>query len=65
MNAIVSSRSHREQELDYFQRKKFGQLSDKVNKRIDKYHAASRTDLSISSDQQQQAQQAILIESSQ
>ena len=46
-------RSQREQELDYFQRKKFGQLSDKVIKRIEKYHAASRTDLSLSTDQQQ------------
>ncbi len=55
------SRSQREQELDYFQRKKFGQLSDKVTKRIEKYHAASRTDLSLSTDQQQ----TILIEPSQ
>ncbi|CAF3402254.1 unnamed protein product [Rotaria sp. Silwood1] len=50
------SRARREQELDYFQRKKFGQLSDKVNKRIEKYHMASRTDLSLLSDQQQQQQ---------
>jgi len=36
-------------------------LSDKVNKRIEKYHAASRTDLSMSTDQQQ----PVLIEPSQ
>jgi hypothetical protein len=53
--------------LDYFQRKKFGQLADKVNKRMEKYHGASRTDLSLSSDQQQQQQQQVpvLIEPSQ
>ncbi|CAF2729790.1 unnamed protein product [Rotaria sp. Silwood2] len=61
-NALFSicsreSRARREQELDYFQRKKFGQLSDKVNKRMEKYHAASRTDLSLLLDQQQQQQQ--------
>lgn len=48
-------RSQREQELDYFQRKKFGQLTEKVNKRMEKYQAATRNDVSISSDQQQQA----------
>jgi hypothetical protein len=57
-------RSQREQELDYFQRKKFGQLSDKVNKRIEKYHTGSRTDLSLSTEQQQQ-QQPVFIEPSQ
>lgn len=54
--------------MDYFQRKKFGQLSDKVTKRLEKYHAASRTDLSLSTDQQQQQQQQqqpVLIEPSQ
>ncbi|CAF0830722.1 unnamed protein product [Rotaria sordida] len=75
-NALLSiygreSRARREQELDYFQRKKFGQLSDKVNKRMEKYHATSRIDLSLLSDQQQQTQpqpqqqQTILIEPSQ
>jgi len=55
-------RSQREQELDYFQRKRFGQLTDRVNKRIEKYHTASRTDLSLSTDQQQQ--QPVLTEPS-
>lgn len=50
-------RSQREQELDYFQHKKFGQLSDRVNKRIEKYHTASRSDLSQLTDQSQQQQQ--------
>ncbi|CAF1057806.1 unnamed protein product, partial [Adineta ricciae] len=45
------SRFQREQELDYFQRKKFGQLTDRVNKRMEKNHGANRSDLS---DQQQQ-----------
>ncbi|CAF3345716.1 unnamed protein product [Rotaria socialis] len=66
------SRARREQELDYFQRRKFGQLTDKVNKRIEKYHAAVRNDFALLSDQQQQPQQlqsqqqqTILIEPSQ
>ena len=56
-HAFNHHRSQREQELDYFQHKKFGQLSDRVNKRIEKYHTASRSDLSQLTDQSQQQQQ--------
>ena len=48
---MIKFRFQREQELDYFQRKKFGQLTDRVNKRMEKNHGANRSDLS---DQQQQ-----------
>ncbi|UJR28234.1 hypothetical protein I4U23_009484 [Adineta vaga] len=62
------SRFQREQELDYFQRKKFGQLTDRINKRMEKNHDIIRSDLSLSSDhhhQQQQHQAPILNEPSQ
>ena len=46
---IFILRSVREQELDYFQRKKFGQLSEKVNRRLEKYRNTTRIDPSSSS----------------
>ncbi|CAF3577014.1 unnamed protein product [Adineta steineri] len=60
-------RFQREQELDYFQRKKFGELIDRVNKCMEKNHSIPQSDLLLSSDNhhQQQQQEPVLIEPSQ
>ncbi|CAF0758719.1 unnamed protein product [Didymodactylos carnosus] len=43
----LESRAQREQELGYFQRKKFGELTEKVNRRLEKYHSIARDDTNI------------------